>query len=287
MAINTLSLGTPHVSTKSDDLSQPFDKNAFRNSVIKDVAFKSLFELAAGFTMIGVTAMFVATTALPTLFALNGSILAFSVLTRCISGFITYKTQINLSEGKIDEEDAKNNNMFVKTTKYFCSALFASVSSMTGHVTVHESGHALAVKALFANTTPKISINPLDGSTTTFIADSLTNLGSKLGMKWSLVTVAAAGSALGVFTSTVSYAIGRAISKQAPELGRYMEAYGISGIALHAIYAISALFSAQMGGDFTMIARLSGINPLVSLVGLIALPAIVISGMELYYHFSR
>lgn len=261
------------------------DKHTLRNNIIKDVALKSFSEFVMTSVMVGITCIFVATPAIPSLVIYNVSILAFSIILRAAGGAVLYKSHVELAERKINEAEAKILRLFEKSTKFFCPALFSSLCCTTSHVVVHESGHALAIYSLFANSKPVITIKPFEYGFTSFIPGTLSSLGAKIGLKWSMLIVTAAGSIAGVVTSTVIYAIGRAILSRAPELARYMEAYGISGIAIHAAYPISDLFSSG-GGDFYKIWKTTGIHPLVSFIGVVALPIIVISGMELYYQLA-
>jgi hypothetical protein len=154
------------------------------------------------------------------------------------------------------------------------SVPFSLFSNATVAVLAHESGHALAAKALFRQSDPQIVLNFPNGGWTSYEDwHGLTKWGECFGRARSNLLVTAAGPAFGVVTSIISLGIAHMIQRDHPRASLYLNALAVMNIFTHVIYALSALVPSEqtIGHDFVALAA-SGIHPLAAAVVMVAIP---------------
>ena len=146
-----------------------------------------------------------------------------------------------------------------------CPLTFTLFNAWNPLSLLHESGHALAAKALFV-CSPTISLS-VNGGVTRYSAQILTALGKKLSARTSITLVTLAGPALSLIVASVCIVAGLHFKNL------YPVAIGAYDCAAHAIYATLALFTSRgnTAHDFVRLRSL-GIHPLAAAVSFAAVP---------------
>lgn len=245
-------------------------------SIIKDVALSSFKELNVTFVLTGVTCLFVASPAIPTLLITTIGILALNLLIRSVTGYLTYALE-RTKRVPSSKEDVETMQITHSFLQYLCPMTFTILDTTTRDVLVHESGHALTAMALYQNAKPRIEVFPLEGGVTRYSTGPMTKLGEFFGRKVSGVIVSGAGTAFSIIFATINIGLAHHFKQDHPELHRYFLCMAICTIAQHAIYALSALWEKRpsSGHDFVKLWRVGGIHPVISVICMIALPLIV------------
>lgn len=141
-------------------------------------------------------------------------------------------------------------------------ALFTGTNVQT---LIHETGHALAAHVVYPNARPRIEIVPFGGGITRFNTEPG-------GIK--RLFVVASGPGLALLVSSVALAIGIAIRKKYPQVGKILICYGVFDFLHHAQYAYSALLPSLPHHDFALLAA-AGLNPVVATIAILAIPLLI------------
>lgn len=152
---------------------------------------------------------------------------------------------------------------------------------LTFNTLIHELGHAIAGRILLNDTLPRIVIRLPFRSQTIFTYPSLTALTKKIGKKATLTIVSASGTISAMLFNVMQLMIARPLKRVSTLVKDNLRTAAIISIAGHVLYALSALWSTHVSNDFFWIWRSGGIHPLVSILGIIALPAIWEGGYAL------
>lgn len=258
----------------------------YKNMLIKEVAKKSLIELAISLAFSGIACFFVATPmGMATLLICAVTAAALNAIFRSVGACCKYR--IFQLKNDPSEEAQKEKAYYQKILKFFqyiAPLTFSGlVDTNTRDLLIHEGGHALAANILIKNPNTHITVYPLKGGQTSYRMGALSKIGEFFGRAKSKLIIAAAGPALAVVTATIGFGTSLAISKSNPELSRYMKVAAITSIANHVLYALSALWTSvtQKGHDFIQLWA-GGIHPIVSAISIIALPIIV--GIGFFIH---
>lgn len=253
----------------------PISSKERRLSIIRDIALHSINELAVSLAFAGVTCLFVASPAIPTLLIATIGIVALNILFRCLAGYTALEIE-QAKEKNVDDEYLEDLQFSHQLLQFLCPINFSILDMSTRNILVHEAGHAIAAVALYQNARPTIEVFPLTGGVTRFSVGSLTKIGEFFGRKWTSVIVSAAGPAIAIIAASLNLGLSHYYAKENPELHRYFLCMSIASIAQHVLYALSALWEKNPSGhDFIKLWKVGGIHPLFSVVGLIALPLIM------------
>lgn len=280
----TISYGNNFQQVDQQERINPFKQ--LKTKLIKEIAKKSLLELAIALLFTGAACFFVATPiGMATLLTASVVAVAINILLRSTCAYLKYRIcQLSMDPSFAMRRKKELMEKVLKVLNYFMPITFATVvDTHTRDLLVHEGGHALAASLLIKNSGARVSITPHQGGSTSYRLGALTNIGEFFGRAKSKLIIAAAGPALAVVTSTVGLGISLAVRKSHPELSRYLKVSAIVSIAEHALYALSAFWTSatQKGHDFLQLMA-GGVHPAVSVVSIIALPIIVRLGFLIY-----
>lgn len=265
-----------------------------RNKLCKEVALAALKELIFSCACAAVTAFFVAG---PLAIAL---LFVASVITVIVNaGFRAapryyqyqifkdgYKTRNRTQE---DEEQLANYKMKLASATYianwFCPGALATTEYLKGTGTlIHETGHYLAVKALYEKGNPTMSVVPFGDGVTKYKISPLSGLGKCIGASGADNIVAGAGAGVVVLLSAIAIGVAHKYKKKNVYLSRSLLVGAITAIAHHVFYALSALgevITKKTGHDFIRLWA-GGVHPIISVIAIIAIPLIVKGSMMLY-----
>jgi hypothetical protein len=160
------------------------------------------------------------------------------------------------------------------------------------HSLVHEYGHYLAIR-YFDTRMATIGLSPLGGGSTqpedSLFQKIFQNYKNALGFppiyKSSVI---AAGPLFQIIFATSGIAASH-FQKSIHELSRFLKMTSCLSI-LHSLeYAYSAVDASgkYQNGDFAIIHRQLGIHPYISMIGIVALPLLVKSGLVLYDRYYK
>jgi len=263
------------IKSKQSSLNKPISDRDMKRQLIKQVALRSLAELAVSCVLFGVTAAFVATpVGILTLAAGAATIFVINTVVRSALAKLTYDVyKLEQDQTKDTQDKAKDIKKVMKYLNYITPTNFALLSVGTSDTLIHEGGHALASKLLFRDSHPRVEINPFKGGVTYHSTAQLSKLGEFFGYSNSRLIVSGAGSALSVFGSCLNLIAAHKLRKKNPEISRYLTAMAVMNITQNCFYALSALWEANPSGghDFVRLA-LGGVHPVAAVVSMVALP---------------
>ncbi len=239
-----------------------------KEQLVKKVALACLAELAVSIALGAAVCCFVATPAGVSLM-LSALAIQFAVhaVLRTISAAAYYKAH-----------QRKDPLLFgtAAATRALPSLGFASLTGYNAQSLIHESGHALAAKAVYSPANPRIEIFPYQGAVTHFSAKKLTPLGKFLGISKSALFVSAFGPGLSLLVSSIWLSLGMAWRKKHPALAMHLTAYGVFDFISHGAYAASTYWSCpkDLSHDFVHLAHL-GVHPMRAIAGMAAVPLLI------------
>lgn len=244
--------------------------------IIKDIAISSLKEFTITLAFTGITCIFVASSAIPTLLLITIGTIVLNTVIRSITGYIAYELH-QAKKLNSDQEDIQKLQFWCALLQYLCPISFSLLDATTRSILVHEAGHAFTVHLLYQNARTKIEIFPLKGGVTWYWAGPLSKVGEFFGQKYCHLIFSAAGPAAAIFIATIDLGLSHYFKQEHPELHRYFLCAAISSIAQHILYALSALLAKNPRSehDFIQLWKLGGIHPLLSVICIVALPIIV------------
>jgi hypothetical protein len=249
---------------------QPPIASSTRNELIKKIALACLKEFAISLILGLAVCCFV-----PSVVGISAVItasliqLAVSIFFHSLGTYADYK--VSQKGGNV----AFFQNLRT-IAEWVTGANFALFTGFNTQMLIHEGGHALAAIAAYKRPRPQMILYPFNGGLTQFYKTTLTPFGKKLGPVATTCFVIASGPGLTLLISTVLFAIGVAIQKKYPQVGKYLIAWGILDFANHAQYALSALWAdpSRLAHDFVHLS-IFGLHPVVAGIGIIAIPIIV------------
>lgn len=145
---------------------------------------------------------------------------------------------------------------------------------LTFNTLIHELGHAIAGRILLNDTLPRIVIRLPFRAQTIFTYPTLTDLTRKIGKRATLTIVSAAGTISATLLNVTQLIAARPLKRVSCLIKDNLQTAAVISIAGHALYAFSALWSTHVSNDFFWIWRAGGIHPLISVLAIVALPAI-------------
>lgn len=245
---------------------QRVEPSVSRSRIIREVAIRSLTELAVSLA-IGTAALLFTTG------PIAGSLIfgAIAVQTLC-NALLRYYGALTVELEKSGKEKRETEGI-VAACNYLCPTTFAYMTAINGQTLIHETGHALAARAVFQNANPKIIIHPLKGGLTTFFTSSLTDFGKRLGKARAICFVTAMGPASTLLISAAIIVIGYIAQAKFPELSNYLVSVGRGDFYAHAWYAFTSYDKTALGAghDFDRLAA-HGLHPLAAAVAILAVP---------------
>lgn len=256
-------------------------------NLIKEVAKKTLLELAVSLALAGFASLFMATPlGIATAFIAAVATVVMNIIFRIITVCLEYQIQrLKQSGSSAKCRTIKHFQNIQRVTNYLAPISFGLLDSQTRDVVVHEMGHSLAAHLLIKNPQTKISLNPLplQGGQTSYRLGELTGIGKLFGKSYSKLFIAAAGPALSIITAVGTIGASIAVRNSKPELSRYLCITAIVSVAQHAFYAISAFWAsrANRGHDFLQLWT-GGVHPIVSVVSIVAIPIIIAVAFFIY-----
>ena len=242
--------------------------NPERTALLTEVFKKTLIECAVTAVVFSVTAVFILSGSGVVLLAASaGSMLLINASVRLGIAELIYRNNHNPTNDK---------KVLIEALSSIAPMGFSVITANSSDIVIHELGHAAAAKALFANSSPSIVVNPFKGGYTSYYISGLTELGKKIGFRSSDLAVTAAGAGLALTFSAVLLTGSYAVETSHPELSKYLYFSSILNIANHAFYALSALWTplTESGHDFVHLS-LHGISPILSAAGIIAIPVVI------------
>lgn len=255
---------------------QSYERKEIRNQLIKQVGIGTLKELTISSIFTGITCMFVAAPAIPTLITTTIAILAFGVLLRTLTAAVTYSFYCNKQDNAGVEDPVLSK--IVACLNYLNPITFAAIDISTRDCLVHEGGHALAAMAIYKNANPKIEVFPFIGGVTSYSGRHLSRLGEFLGKNYSNAIVSGAGAGASILVASAYIGLAHRFQETHPEFTRYCKCTAIASIVQHVVYALSALAqTGQSGHDFLSLWAV-GIHPIASAAVIVAVPLIVKTG---------
>lgn len=249
----------------SHSLSMPPSKK----DLIKTVALRSLTEFVITLAIGIAVASFIASPPTAILFlSLLATQFIVNTLFRIVGAYSLHKCHQNKTNREI-------YSPLVLASDVVPVATFTLISGTNLQTLIHESGHALAAKALF-QTDPKIDIVPFKGGMTQFSPSKLTALGKKIGKIGAAIIVTALGAGFSLFISSILLTLGLALRKKHETLSNYLIAYGTLDFVSHIVYAISAYSTSpqNLSHDFVHLAKY-GHPPIAAALGLATVPLLI------------
>lgn len=141
---------------------------------------------------------------------------------------------------------------------------------------IHEYGHFFSALACFKQTRyPNVKIKPFfKGSTGFAISHGLTLFGEKLGQKWALTFVQAAGLGSSTVCAMTEFGLSSRIKEKTPILSHLLDLHGKVQIFHDVIYGLSAFKTSRFDNshDLKAIWDNTGINPLIPVSIAVGLP---------------
>lgn len=161
-------------------------------------------------------------------------------------------------------------------------ATFGVFTADNGMILLHETGHALAVKA-FGGTLEKIEVRPFLGGSTFFLLEKANWLRRKLGDTHTLACITMAGPSFAVALSSIGLAASFLTEKTHPHFSEYLYSASLYNFWNHGVYALSALHtpSSRLTHDFVRLA-IYGIHPIAATVAILAIPILISA-----YYFTQ
>jgi hypothetical protein len=246
----------------------PEQRNEIHSDIVKNIAMRSLMELAYSMALAAICCCFVATSAGITTIAMGLAIQTiFSLSIRIYVGYHEYRGRIN------------PNHEVSTVAKWLGAYSLASGSVNNAQVVVHEAGHALAINALLKNANPKITLFPYEGGVTSWRGvREVTGLGQKIGRDNIQPIIAGAGPFLTLGLSTILLGVGLAEQDSSPEVSRMLIVSAIIDFFTHIHYALSALSAnlSNFSHDFVALWQLGGIHPLAAAIVIAAIPILML-----------
>lgn len=246
----------------------------------QQVLYSTAKEAAISLAFTGITCLFVATTGgVVLLLTATIAIILFNAAIRSGAAYSTYQLHL-MPAGPLDEQDtiAKESfKTFLKFASYICPLSFSIIDSTTRDLITHEAGHLIAAELLCQNPKAYITVDPFVGGATYFNSSKLSGLGQFFGAKNSDLIISAAGTGLSFAFAIFNLIAAHQLSESRPEASRYLLGMSLSSIANSIFYAASAYlssFNTMSGHDFVHLAKL-GVNPLVAIAAMIAIPLLV------------
>lgn len=243
--------------------------------LIKKIALTCLKELALSLALGLTVACFITTSGGFSLMITAVIVqLTVSLLFHSLGAFASYKvTQKGPNQ--------KPFEWLLWSCEYVTGFNFAVFTGYNTQSLIHETGHALALLSLYKKPHPQIELYPFGGGNTQFYKSSPTPFGRKVGPVATTCIIFASGPAFTLLISSALFAIGFAIIKKYPHLGKYLIAWGIVDFCHNACYAYSALHTNPWnpGHDFVHLAIL-GLHPVTATIGILAIPILIILGMQ-------
>lgn len=264
----------------STDTSQNYLAPAQSGSIQPQVSelLKRIFaEVVVSAVAVGVTCLFVATMEVAISFiVVTVAILAINIFARIAA--ILFE-RYSSSSNTIEQGDS--GSAAAKASKLIPPITFGLLYEITANTLVHEGGHYAAATSIFTDAAPQVVIDGLvGGKIYGAFGRQFTALGKFLGPLNSMILISAAGALAAICLATVGIVLGLALGEKHPELSKYLLFAGSFSVIQHVAVALSALTSSPLGGggnDFLSLWYL-GIHPLVSVICLIAIPAIAVLG---------
>lgn len=239
-----------------------------KEQLVKKVALACLAELAVSIALGALVCCFVATPAGVSLILTTLAIqFAANAVLRSLSAAAYYKAR-----------HSKDPLLFGTAAglRALPSLGFAALTGYNAQSLIHETGHALAAKAVYSPANPRIEIFPYQGAVTHFTAKKLTPLGKFLGVSKSALFVSAFGPGLSLLVSSICMGLGMAWRKKYPGLAMHLTAYGVFDFVSHGAYAASTYWSnpKDLSHDFVHLAHL-GVHPMRAIAGMAAVPLLI------------
>lgn len=258
----------------------------FKNQLIKEIAKRTIIELAVSLAFTAAACLFVATPAgMATLLISAIAAVVINILLRCAAACCMYRiSQLKHSDSENAQNKIANFYSILNLIRYFIPGVFSTmVDANTREVIFHEGGHALAAHLLIKNPRTRITLKPGEGGQTVYRLGPLTKIGEFFGRNKSKLIIAAAGPAVSVVTATIAIGVSLGIRKSNPEMSRYFKVMAADSIAQHAFYALSALWvpATQRGHDFLQL-MVGGVHPVAAVIAIVAVPIIVRIGFYIY-----
>lgn len=250
----------PYKYPKSSNIPTP------HRILVRQVALRCLAELAVSLA-IGTTALLF--TAGPIAASLIFGAIAVQTVCNVLLRYYGALAAELEKNGKGDKETQR----ILAACNYLCPTTFAYMSAINGQTLIHETGHAIAARAVYKNACPKIILHPLKGGLTTFSTHALTDFGKKLGKARAICFITAMGPASTLLISAIAIVIGYTVQAKLPELSNYLVSVGSGDFYTHAWYALTSFGNAALsaGHDFDRLAA-HGLHPLVAAVAILAVP---------------
>ncbi len=249
---------------------------ATRAEVIKKLVLHTLAELVVSLTLgLAVCA-----------FAVAPFILIKAMFIQCAVSFVFRCIGVAAAQ-KAQETNSPTYRRIAHIASILSPWSFTFITGMNTSTLIHETGHALAAKAVYQNAHPSIEVFPFFGGITRFHGDKLSRFGQKLGENKSIGLVTAAGPLLSLSVSLSALTTSLLIKKKYPNASRYLLATSISDFFFHGAYALSALRTprTELAHDFVRLATL-GIHPIAATAAIAAAPILVTLGVTALHHKS-
>ncbi len=139
---------------------------------------------------------------------------------------------------------------------------------------IHEMGHAIIGKLVYANANPSIQIIPLTGGVAKLKSNQLSEIGNKFGDEKAYLLFAAAGPTFAMLFNLADLTLAHAVKKSAPDLNKFLITSVFVNTFISAKYALQALSNPPKGHDFIPIWKTGKVHPLVAAAITIAIPSI-------------
>ena len=232
-----------------------------RHPVVRQVALRTLKELAIAIASITICLPFVAST----------SGIAIIIAAYIIS--IAVNTILHSISLNAKDQLVRTSAQLYKSTS------FALANSNVG-ILVHEAGHYYCAKKLITGK-PSIELIPFQGGATSY-GGKLTSLGKKLGWKKTDFLITLAGPSLAILVATIAFVAGLALLHSHPQSGSDLLAYGSMEFLNHSFYALSALWTpaCELSHDFICL-QTFGIHPLAACIVIVSIPIILCLGYSM------
>lgn len=257
-----------------------------KNHLIKEIAKKTLVELAISLVFAGITCLFIATPiGMITLLACTVAVVALNILLRSLGAYCNYRLLQLKHDDSLEALSKKERFRFIfNLTQYLAPMAFSEVVDQnTRDLVMHEGGHALAAHVLIKHPRTRISIEPFEGGITTYRLGPLTKIGEYFGRAKTQLIISAAGPALSIVSATAGIAASLALKKSHPEISRYLNVVAADSIAKQVFYALSALWKSavEKGHDFLHLMA-GGVHPVVAALSMLVIPLLVKLGFYIY-----
>ena len=257
-------------------------KTQYKQSLIQQVALKSLCELAALFAISCPSCCFLPSyTAVVIHCGIGFGIWAFNTTVRVIQAYCYCILQTQKSACRQPLEK------LYAVTKWICPMQCSVFYTHSTGTVVHELGHALTAHALLNNAKPRIKISADGLGMTMYKIRQYSYLGTLLGPSRVDLLITAGGMLATACVSSSLILGAHIIKKRHPQLYRYVIASSVASVAREVLYACSALGKAikPSSHDFVHL-RFLGIHPLVS-AAIVAAPTVIALHLDSIIGFDR